>query len=187
MSEAEKQEGQKTVVAFIAGLLIGGLLVWVFSSSPEQAPTNNVPEGDQETEVSDDVVGSADSNVPSEITDEVEDTGTSNGGAIQIGDGSLVVANQAAGTVVAIDSVTYPSQNGWIVVRDYADGVSGSILGASRFDTEVGLTPDTVRVLRATEAGNTYQVMFYTENGDRVFDLTDDLPISGGESLFTAQ
>ena len=35
MSEAEKQESQKTVVAFITGLLIGGLLVWVFSATPE--------------------------------------------------------------------------------------------------------------------------------------------------------
>ena len=35
MSEQEKQESQKTIVAFAAGLLIGGLLVWVFAGSPK--------------------------------------------------------------------------------------------------------------------------------------------------------
>ena len=34
----EKQEGQKTVVSFIVGLLIGGLLVWAFSGPSVDAP-----------------------------------------------------------------------------------------------------------------------------------------------------
>ena len=39
MSEQETQESSKTVVSFTVGLIVGGLLVWVFSGSPEQAPT----------------------------------------------------------------------------------------------------------------------------------------------------
>ena len=39
MSEKEVNDSQKTVVAFIAGLLVGGLLVWVFSDTPAQAPS----------------------------------------------------------------------------------------------------------------------------------------------------
>ena len=38
MSE-EMQEGQKTIVSFIVGLLIGGLLVWAFSGPTVNAPT----------------------------------------------------------------------------------------------------------------------------------------------------
>ena len=37
----EKQEGQKTIVSFIVGLLIGGLLVWAFSGPEASAPKMN--------------------------------------------------------------------------------------------------------------------------------------------------
>jgi hypothetical protein len=66
MSEAEKQEGQKTVVAFITGLLIGGLLVWVFSSSPTSDSMKVVSEdekGDTNSEltVNKDATGTSES------------------------------------------------------------------------------------------------------------------------------
>jgi hypothetical protein len=192
MAEAEKQEGQKTVVAFIAGLLIGGLLVWVFSSTPEPAATdsNTDNEGslvdDSEDDMEDDesdVVGSDTNTRPA-----TNGSATTNGSnSQQTGNGSLTVDDQAAGTTVVLDSVTYPSTDGWVVVRDYENGTAGSILGAARYSTDVGLTPDVVTVLRATEAGNTYQVMFYSENGDRMFDLRDDAPVTGGAVTFTAQ
>ena len=46
MSEQEKKENQKTIVAFAAGLLIGGLLVWVFGGS---ADTKKVDEETKDT------------------------------------------------------------------------------------------------------------------------------------------
>ena len=39
MSE-QKEETQKTVVSFVVGLLIGGLLVWAFSGTESTAPTS---------------------------------------------------------------------------------------------------------------------------------------------------
>ncbi len=48
MTDVETQASQRTVIAFISGLLIGGLLVWVFSGNPED--TKKVEEGgSQET------------------------------------------------------------------------------------------------------------------------------------------
>ena len=38
MAEQQKEESQKTVVSFVVGLLIGGLLVWAFSGKGGDAP-----------------------------------------------------------------------------------------------------------------------------------------------------
>lgn len=50
----ENEEGGKTVVAFIAGLLIGGLLVWVFSGTE---PVEIIEEEAIVTEQPDDTYG----------------------------------------------------------------------------------------------------------------------------------
>lgn len=189
MSETEKQEGQKTVVAFIAGLLIGGLLVWVFSSTPEEEATNT-PTDDTSEEMSNSSNGSnnrSSSNGNGTASNANDTRSDTNQTSQVIGEGSLVVADQAAGSVVAIDSVTFPTEEGWVVVRDYENGNPGSVLGAARYEVEVGLVPSDVRLLRATESGSTYQVTFYSESGDQVFDLADDQPIEGSGVTFTAQ
>ena len=127
MPEAEKQEGQKTVVAFITGLLIGGLLVWVFSSTPEEAPAEVIDTVDTE-EVA--------------MNEEVE---TSNKTNVEVAkDASIVVPNQAAGSSVELGAIRLPVLSGWIVVRDYMDGEPGNVLGAARFNADEGLMPATV-------------------------------------------
>jgi hypothetical protein len=176
MSETEKQEGQKTVVAFIAGLLIGGLLVWVFSSTPEEVDEEPVT---TDTEVTDttnnNTVERSVTTVDREPVQEV------------VGDGSITVSKQTAGSVVTLGAVSFPTVAGWVVVRDYVDGNPGNVLGASRYDQNEGLSPDAVSLLRSTEAGSSYQVVFYNENGDRVFDLDDDTIIDGIAATFVAQ
>ncbi len=172
MSDVEKQESQKTVVAFITGLLIGGLLVWVFSSTPEGAKqTEEVSLDTQEvsTETSTEVV--ADTETESEMT---------------VGEGALSVADQAAGTVVTLGATELPTQSGWIVVRDYMDGTPGNVLGAARFNADEGLTPTTVELMRATTAGSSYLVMFYTNAGDIGFKTAEDKPIEGVSATFKA-
>ncbi|MCD5381800.1 MAG: hypothetical protein LR017_00610 [Candidatus Pacebacteria bacterium] len=184
MSDVEKQEGQKTVVAFIAGLLIGGLLVWVFSAPATQeeevANTNEEPSAADTApaeEASEHTLPPAPQEAPEAPEVQVSTTG----------EGAVTVSNQTAGTLVTLDDVTYPTTDGWIGVRDYIDGVPGRVLGAARYSTTVGLTPTAVNLLRATEAGQTYQVVFYTENGDRVFDLADDVEMEGESVIFTAK
>lgn len=177
MSEAEKKESQKTVVAFISGLLIGGLLVGMFSSSPEEvvAPENEV-------------VG--------EVTDitETDDNSSVDGGLVAdvvapvvVGEGSVIVADQAAGSTVTLGAVNLPTAEGWVVVREFNEGVSGNILGAARYSAEENLVPTTVELIRGTMAGSTYQVVFFTNSGDTSFDLGQDVQIEGIATTFDAQ
>ncbi len=178
MSEAEKQEGQKTVVAFITGLLIGGLLVWVFSSTPENGVTET-----SETDTTEETTDAPDqeASVVGSITGMTDDVV-----APVIGDGSLSVANQTAGDTVVLGDIEYPANEGWIVVRDYANGAAGKILGAARYNLTDGLMPSSVSLLRKTVSGSSYQVQFYTESGDKAFSTKDDVAVVGGEATFKA-
>ena len=177
-SDAETQDRQKTVVAFVAGLLIGGLLVWVFSSSIGSTRTDDENgfdvNNDDSGELLDDDGGMSNGDA---------DDGSANGPTPD-GDGSLEVNDQAAGQTVVIADVSYPTTGGWIVVRE----MGGRILGAARYDTEVGLLPTSVTLLRATETGDDYEVVFYSEDGDRQFRTAFDAQISGtATTVFTAQ
>lgn len=184
MPETDKQEGQKTVVAFIAGLLIGGLLVWVFSSSPEDATPvqNTMDTGSTESVTTETRTTNTQSSSQTRSTQE-----TTNVEPDVIRTGSIKVADQPAGAVVALSSTVFPTAEGWVIVRDLMDGIPGNILGAARYNESDGLIPESVSLLRATESGNSYQVVFFSENGDRVFDLSDDLEIQGVSASFTAQ
>lgn len=183
MSEAEKQEGQKTVVAFITGLLIGGLLVWVFSSSPDAAPVTSSEEAGTEE------VSETDSETTTETEEEaVTETKTETvSQRVEVGEGMLTVANQPAGATVALTDTKFPTSEGWIVVRDYNNGVGTGVLGAARYDIEEGLIPTSVELQRATETGKTYQVVFFTQGGDKKFSLADDKLIEDIAATFTAQ
>jgi len=181
MSEQEKQENQKTIVAFAAGLLIGGLLVWVFGGAPkadepeEDVNATTTEQVGEEIELND--ATSTDEDTDEETETPVMNTGT---GAVQLND-------QTAGTRVTLESATFPSDEGWIGVRDYANGQLAGILGVARFSKEQGLIPQEIVLQRATKAGSTYAIVFYSESGDRVFSLADDVQVDGVVKTFTAK
>jgi hypothetical protein len=185
MSEQEKQESQKTVVAFIAGLLIGGLLVWVFNGPTD---TNVADEtNDEVTEVTqsngnnqnDDEEDSNDDNASGTIVAELPE--------LPVGDGEVSVADQEASMTVSLAGATFPSDEGWIGVRDFVDGQMTGLLGVVRYSKEQGLVPENITLQRPTVAGNTYAVVFYSENGDRVFNLAEDVQVGGVVDTFVAQ
>ncbi len=171
MTDVEKQESQKTVVAFITGLLIGGLLVWVFSSTPEQAsaPTEDATPSEEVAEL----------NTTKETASTISKTET-------LSDGSITVSNQKAGKTVTLGGVKTPTKNGWIVVRDYMDGTPGNILGAARYSADEGLMPASVELIRETTVGSSYQVVFFTNEGDLGFKIGEDVAIATGATTFTA-
>lgn len=188
MSEAEKQEGQKTVVAFITGLLIGGLLVWVFSSSPESA---NAPVDTEDDTTTEKVEGAKDTSNSTPDTS----VGVKGGDTAAVitkpkevaGEGMLKVDDQKSGMTVELNETAFPTSNGWVVVRDYMDGTPGRVLGAARYSVETGLTPTAVSLLRETTPGSSYQVVYYTDDGDKEFSLSKDTLIEDIAATFKAK
>lgn len=177
MADLDKQENQKTIVAFAAGLLIGGLLVWIFGGSPKvNAPTDQQADQNSEEKIATD---EQTTNKDTEKTDSKEQLVT--------GEGKIVVTQQKAGKEVTLESAVFPTDEGWIGVRDYANGVPTALLGVARFSKSQGLVPEAVTLQRGTVAGNTYALVFYTESGDKVFSLTNDTQIGEVMTTFTAK
>ncbi len=180
MAEQLKEESQKTVVSFVVGLLVGGLLVWAFAGGPEEAPKDTKAESDTKTLTTDKDTKTT--------TKEDVDAGTDKDAAMPVGEGSVAVDGEAkAGMSVALTDVTFPSKEGWVGVRNLNDGKLGMILGVARFSTEQGLNPKEIQLLTPTVAGREYAIVFYSESGDRKFNLANDVQIEGEFATFTAK
>ncbi len=166
MNTFTNQDYQKSIVAFVAGLLIGGLLVWVFST-PEAATEKKVSTaGTQEAAVTE--------TVPATTND-----------TMVVGAGKVSVTAAKVGTVVGITVDEYPAEAGWVAVRDYTNGVLGKVLGATRYAKAEGRFPTQVNLMRATEAGKEYAVVFYS--ADAEFDLKAITMVEGVKTVFTAE
>lgn len=186
--EHEKQESQKTLVAFVAGLLIGGLLVWVFGGTPQTAESPADTPDTADTEETTDTPNSTSDDAAGADTQAASTAGdTPAQPTMQTGDGSVDVNDQPAGNVVTLESATFPSAEGWVGVRAFPNGQLGSILGAARYSESQGLIPTEVELLVPTVAGRTYAVTFFTEDGDRQFNPAYDVQIDTEISTFTAQ
>lgn len=176
MSEQEVQDSQKTVVAFIAGLLIGGLLVWIFAAEPKDHDSDlkmDTEENDVAAEVGEDIEVTLEETTPADVVPE-----------LVTGDGTADVANQEAGMTVSLDGATYPTDEGWIGVRTYTNGQMTNILGVVRYSKEVGLVPETIQLQTPTVSGRTYAIVFFQENGDGGFDPRSDVQIETDLSTF---
>lgn len=180
------KDAQKTVVAFIAGLLIGGLLMWVFAAPGAKENMDDEADEANMSEDDDDVSESSNTGTRSTSTGSTGAT-NNNSRSSQTGMGEVVVSDQPAGSVVVLTSVMFPSDEGWIGVRDYANGELGGLLGVARFSAEQGLTPSEVELLRPTTAGSDYAIVFYSESGDREFSLADDVQMEGEVAVFSAK
>lgn len=97
---------------------------------------------------------------------------------------------QAAGESVAADdqpagmtvnaSFTL-SRDSWVGVRD----ASGILMGVGRFGP--GATTGVIELLRATAPGETYTMVVFTDDGNRVYDLYADPIVEGVGDTFKAQ
>lgn len=189
----EKQEGQKTIVSFIVGLLIGGLLVWAFSGPSAETPDTKVDSDKEQTEDKEENDSNEDESeekvdgdsMSASVTKSV--TTKKDEPKLSVGDGKVVVSDQPASKAIKMESATYPVGEGWIGVREYDNGQLGYILGVVRFSEEQGLVPSDIILQRSTTAGKEYAVVVYEENGDRNFNLADDKQIDTIFATFKAK
>lgn len=178
----DKQDGQKTLVSFIVGLLIGGMLVWAFSGPSADAPAVSDNASD-DTTMSDDNSDTA-TKVVSDGGEEV----TTKTPTITVGEGAVNVKDQAAGNVVALDSATYPVSEGWVGVRQYNNGELGRYInGVVRFSESQGLVPEEIVLQSPTVAGQEYAIVIFAEDGDFDFSLAGDVQIDKVFGTFKAE
>lgn len=190
----ETQEGQKTLVAFIVGLLIGGMLVWAFSGPTADAPSNGTDEESASetsdvSEATDEDTDDAQDTDPSATDSNGSDTSTqtNNNAQIEIGEGDVTVPDQPASRSVELESATYPIGEGWIGVREYNNDQLGFILGVVRFSESQGLVPSEITLQRATTPGERYAIVIFTEDGDFDFSLANDAQIDTIFDTFVAE
>jgi hypothetical protein len=181
MAEEQQQDGQKTIVAFVVGLLIGGMLVWAFSGPSTEAPTNTEIDETEET------TGETNGEETNTTADMENDTQTVERPTLSVGDGDIVVNDQPAGTSISLARATYPVSEGWIGVREFNNEQLGFILGVVRFSESQGLVPEEIILQRATTPGRDYAVVVFTEDGDYNFNLANDVQIDTIFDTFTAE
>ncbi|MBY0537841.1 hypothetical protein K2P47_00395 [Patescibacteria group bacterium] len=176
MSEQLKEESQKTVVSFVVGLLVGGLLVWAFTGNSSEAPKKEMKDDKSEMTTDEEVA------TQEEVGTDEEETTT-----VPVGEGSVSVDGDAAGMSVSLANVTFPAEEGWVGVRNLNEGKLGMILGVARFSAEQGLNPKEIQLLTPTVSGREYAIVFYSESGDRKFNLAEDVQLEGEFATFTAK
>ena len=183
-AEETQQDGSKTLVSFVVGLLIGGMLVWAFSGPADQ--TNQSDQADTEDEAGEMMDDDTES---TETNEEVATEEPTNAPAptLPVGNGSVVVNDQPASASVVLERATYPIEEGWIGVRDYNNGQLGFIKGVVRFSAAAGVVPENIILQDATRAGQQYAVVVFSDNGDNAFNPAGDVQIDQIFATFTAQ
>lgn len=127
-----------------------------------------------------------DTATPSKNPTETGTTSSSTDGrptvAVNTGE-EVSVDDQPAGDNVRVVEAKL-SRVSWIAVRD-----DMRIYGAARVTPPQGggtVSDITVPLLRNTEAGKTYSVVVYADDGDNVFDFKKDSLVSGLDDTFSA-
>ena len=130
---------------FIAGLVLGALVIWGWSAVNPRGGT----------------AGPA----SSDTTNTAALSGSTAAGVL------TVPGLQEAGLAVMITSavVSLPT---WVVVYESRGGQPGNALGASLFES--GRSSGSINLLRGMLSGQTYFVGERRDNGDRIFSLESD-------------
>ena len=180
--EAENQGGQKTLVAFISGLLIGGLVMMVFTAGPKKNATPEVSKNDTAATAP---ANTDATDAPKTDTPAVVAPTPAPKAEVAVGTGSITLGAEKAGRVVTLGAITFPATDGWIAVQVMNGETLGATLGASRFETKVGLIPKSVELVAGQlVAGHTYAVVFHASNGDHMYSSKLDTVMNGADGKF---
>lgn len=150
------------IIVFLIGFLFGLLIGPTFSG--DNGTSVEEEEVIEEVTEEEKVLGESAKTDTTTVTTTTVDTTLNN----------ITVTDQIAGDRVLISLVSL-SDGGWVVVHEIVDGVPANALGAQRFD--MGVHKDmSVDLLRQTEVGHTYVAILYSDNGDGMFSLGEDIP-----------
>ncbi len=86
----------------------------------------------------------------------------------------VVMGDQFPGNVVFISSVQLDN-GGWVVIHKDNAGTPGEIIGSQYFDK--GINTGKVTLTKSTVDGGLYYAMLHSDDGDKKFDATKDLPL----------
>lgn len=86
----------------------------------------------------------------------------------------MVVSDQFPGNIVYLSSVQL-TQPGWVVIHKDNAGTPGAIIGYQWFDK--GINPGKITLSEGTVEGGVYYAMIHTDDGDKIFNATKDLPL----------
>ena len=109
---------------------------------------------------------------------------TGNEGTMPAKENTIEVSRQLPGNTAALDRLVL-EREGWVAIHDFADGVPGRILGASRFSAGTHEL-ERVNLVRQTEAGKSYAAMIHASNGDLEFQFREneaDAPLKGSDGV----
>lgn len=107
-------------------------------------------------------------------TDTVTDTTGTTPTTATAGVNRVVMSDQYPGNLVYLSSVQF-EKGGWVVIHADNKGQPGAIIGQTYFDK--GINPGRVTLTTATVEGGTYYAMLHSDDGDKKFDATKDLPL----------
>ncbi len=86
----------------------------------------------------------------------------------------IVMSDQYPGNVVYISSVQL-AKGGWVAIHADNNGTPGEIIGTQWFDA--GINPGKITLTKPTVEGGLYYAMLHSDDGDKVFNATKDVPL----------
>lgn len=176
--EQQREDSQKTLVAFVVGLLIGGMLVWAFTGPDKDDADKNMKDEDNAMMAS--------STDDMDTMDDEEKDGEKMT-TLKVGEGKIEIEDQKASRAIEMKSAEYPVKEGWIGVRQYDNDQLGKVLGVNRFSESQGLIPEKIELVSPTTAGHKYAIVIYQEDGDFDFDFAKDKQLETVYDTFMAE
>ncbi|MEX0672557.1 MAG: hypothetical protein WDZ82_00965 [Candidatus Paceibacterota bacterium] len=182
-NQSQKQQIIIAVVMLLIGFLIGVLITagWYQGNDGTSNDIDTTDDTEQVMEDdTDDTSGEEDNDLPDRSS--LNNNSSSNTSGSE--DVSVSANDQSAGNEVVVSNVEV-DRTTWVAVREGVNGSMGNVLGAKR--VEQGSHSDlTIRLLRGTEAGGTYFVTLYEDNGDGEFShISDSLVEVDGSTVFS--
>jgi hypothetical protein len=138
------------IIIILIVIIIGAILYSQSGTAPENQNLNPVPNNN---------------------------TGTSSDSSNQAqAENNLMVADQKPGNTVTIPASVL-SQGGYIVIHENNNGAPGKVIGVSAYLNPGENNNVSIKLSRASKNNEQLFAMLHGDNGNKIFDESDDMPI----------